>query len=59
MGRLLLLFILLPAVDGVVSGTYEARQSAGPDYPLAADNQTAYADSWRCVPPLRMVCSPS
>ncbi|MBX9791575.1 MAG: FAD binding domain-containing protein [Pirellulales bacterium] len=28
--------LMLPAVDGVASATYEVRQGAGPDYPLAA-----------------------
>jgi xanthine dehydrogenase YagS FAD-binding subunit len=32
----LLTHILLPRADGVVNATYEVRQSAGPDFPLAA-----------------------
>ncbi len=32
----LLSHILLPAPDGWLSGTYEVRHGAGPDYPLAA-----------------------
>jgi xanthine dehydrogenase YagS FAD-binding subunit len=32
----LLTHILLPPADGVLSATYEVRQSEGPDYPLAA-----------------------
>jgi xanthine dehydrogenase YagS FAD-binding subunit len=32
----LLTHILLPAADGIASGTYEVRHGEGPDYPLAA-----------------------
>lgn len=32
----LLTHLILPPADGVASGTYEVRQSEGPDYPLAS-----------------------